>query len=89
MTANATQVSPAQPAFEGDPLLLTEAELADLTGYRRAANQCQWLKTNRIPFYRQRLTGKPRVVRAALTGPSARAAEQEGPNLDWLKQTKA
>lgn len=78
---------PASPP--GEPaLLLTDDELEQLTGYKRTADQCTWLKRNGVPFYRQRLIGRPRVVREALTGPRKRRAEQEGPDLDWLKPNK-
>jgi hypothetical protein len=49
-----------------DPgLFLSEAELEELTGYRRAHEQKRWLAARRWKF-EENAAGKPRVARAFL-----------------------
>jgi hypothetical protein len=43
-------------------LTLTEAELRELTGYKRGKEQARWLKNNGFKFRLDKL-GKPRVDR--------------------------
>lgn len=50
-----------------DTLFLTEDELVELTGFKRAAKQVDHLKRQRIPFHTNK-AGHPRVARAVLEG---------------------
>ena len=45
-------------------MFLTDEELFDLTGYRRNADRCRWLKKNGWKFERSAITGRPAVSRA-------------------------
>jgi hypothetical protein len=47
------------------PLTLSQTELIELSGYRRAAEQIRWLTQAGIEFFIGR-DGRPRVIRAAL-----------------------
>lgn len=44
-------------------LLLSDDELRDLTGYKRAADQCRWLEARKWKFELS-VSGKPRLSRA-------------------------
>ena len=46
-------------------LLLTREELAELSGFRRSAEQIKWLSRQGIQFFVAR-DGRPRVIREAL-----------------------
>ncbi len=50
-----------------DPLFLTEAEIAYLTGYKQAAAQIRWLQKWRIR-HSVAGNGRPRVTRDAVNG---------------------
>jgi hypothetical protein len=45
-------------------MFLTDTELFDLTGYRRNADRCRWLKENGWTFLRNAITGRPVVSRS-------------------------
>lgn len=47
------------------PLTLSQAELVELSGYRRPAEQIRWLTKAGVTFFIGR-DGRPRVIRAAL-----------------------
>lgn len=44
-------------------MFLTDAELFDLTGYRRNADRCRWLADRKWKFERNAITGRPVVSR--------------------------
>jgi hypothetical protein len=43
-------------------MFLTDAELQELTGYRRPKDRCRWLDRWHIPYYQDR-NGRPIVLR--------------------------
>lgn len=45
-------------------MFLTDAELFDLTGYRRNADRCRWLDKNGWTYERNAITGRPVVSRS-------------------------
>lgn len=51
-----------------ESLTLTPAEVAELSGYRRPAEQIRWLTQAGVAFFIGR-DGRPRVIRAALVQP--------------------
>lgn len=68
-----------------EPLFLSEAEIADLTGLTQAASQIKWLRKYGIKVYR-RADGKPRVPRATFESqarPTPPAPAQ--PNFEVLR----
>lgn len=48
-------------------MFLTPEEVADLTGYKLPAKQCEQLRRQGIAFYTDR-AGRPKVTRAVLEG---------------------
>jgi len=44
-------------------MFLTDAELFDLTGYRRNADRCRWLDKHGWTYERNAITGRPVVSR--------------------------
>lgn len=66
--------------------LLSDEEVAKLTGYTRPADQVRWLTRNKVRFYRQRVDGRPVVPRDALVDKPAR--EVEGPRWEALRERK-
>jgi hypothetical protein len=69
-------------------MLLTEKELADLTGYVQAAAQIRWLQRNGLTHY-VRADGKPRVPRWVLeTGRPDSPASPATPNFAALRRKR-
>lgn len=65
-------------------MLLSHAEVADLTGYRKPSAQIRWLEAQKIPY----LTGgdgRPKVLRAPLierlSGSYAQQPTKQEPQL--------
>ena len=44
-------------------MFLTDEEIIELTGYKLAAYQIQWLRDHQFTYVCTRLRGKPRVLR--------------------------
>lgn len=57
-------------------MFLTDTELLELTGYKRNADRCRWLRDHGWTFERNAITGRPVVSRsyaeAKLSGTPAR-----------------
>lgn len=68
-------------------MFLTEDAVEELTGYKQWAAQARWLKRNRVPFTRQRVTGRPIVLASALTEKRI-GGEIAVPELDWIRARK-
>ncbi|MFZ5544017.1 MAG: DUF4224 domain-containing protein [Pseudomonadota bacterium] len=58
---------------------LTPEELFELTGYKRGAEQCRWLKANGFKF-RVTIAGQPRVNRAHFDSKMGAPVRTPGPN---------
>lgn len=68
-------------------LFLAPSELQELTGYKYAKSQKQWLK-NRGWRFEEDAAGRPKVLRAHLEskmGGSTRRTAQTEPNFDALR----
>lgn len=66
--------------------LLTDDDLADLTGYEasQVKRQIAWLDAHRVP-YTLRRDGRPRTTWGAYEQAiNGERAGKSGPNLDWL-----
>lgn len=67
-------------------MFLTDDELFALTGYRRNADRCRWLKKNGWTFMRSAITGRPVVSRnyaeSRLNGAQIASAKPE-PKLNF------
>ncbi len=61
-------------------MFLTNAEIAELTGYKRPTKQVVMLKRQGIPFY-VNAAGHPKVARAILEG--GRAKAKAAHNATW------
>lgn len=61
-------------------IFLTNEELQDLTGYRYAKYQCQWLTGKGIPFDANRM-GQPKVKRCLFTQNSKTILQEEKPDF--------
>ena len=68
-------------------MFLTEEQVVELTGYKRAADQAKWLKRNGVQHFRQRINGRVIIARDALAV-REKVAEVEGPRLDWIPRRK-
>ena len=70
------------------PLLLTDAELAELTGYVRPHMQRRWLEKRGWPFV-ENAAGHPRVLRSVAhqkMGASVSKPERQRPNFGALNE---
>jgi hypothetical protein len=67
-------------------MLLTEHEIADLTGYVQAAAQIRWLRKNGLTHF-IRADGKPRVPKSVLEASgSAAMAQTVEPNFAAIRR---
>jgi len=70
-------------------MFLTDDELFDLTGYRRNADRCRWLKSHGFKFEVSGI-GRPIVLRShlesRLSEPSAETERVWTPNLAAMKK---
>lgn len=74
--------------FDQGGILLTPSDVADLTGYKRGAEQRRFLQDNRIPFIVDR-RGLPKVLRSVLEhdiGLREQTPRAHEPDLDALKE---
>lgn len=63
-------------------ILLSPAQVEELTGYRQHAAQIRWLQRNGLQHY-VRADGRPVVPECALSAP---APTRKGPNLDAIRR---
>ena len=70
------------------PLFLSDAELLDLTGYRRNADRCRWLEARHWKFEKSATTGKPVVSRSYAESQLSGIPVKVEPklNLAWAKR---
>jgi hypothetical protein len=68
-------------------MFLSAAELTELTGYKRHAEQCAWLRANGIRYALDRWR-RPRVLRSEIERAlsSESGGGTEGPRLDWMRR---
>lgn len=76
---------------EAEAMILDDDTLRELTGYKRGAEQCRWLKANGFKF-RQDCRGRPRVDRShylARMGGAAGAAAASSSEPNWAAMSDA
>lgn len=68
-------------------LCLSQDELQELSGYKRAAEQRAWLQANGIRYAMDRWR-RPRVLRSEIERAlsSGETSQGEGPRLDLIKR---
>lgn len=68
-------------------LFLTSTEVTDLTGYKYASKQIDWLKNNQYIF-EINSSGKPKILRSHLISRLSESPKQTTPNFGALRRGK-
>lgn len=75
----------SSPVLAVTPILLTDAELQTLTGYRRPSKQIDWLRQHGVRFM-VGADGRPRVLRAELE--TRHYQPRREPNFQALRRAR-